>query len=118
MFERKHEPLVSPKRFRRRFAGCLGLAAALVAVALGIGTIGYHWFADFGWVDALLNAAMILTGMGPVGTLTTTGAKLFATAYALFSGLVVLSIIVTVLSPLVHRLLHKFHLEDEDSKEQ
>ena len=61
---------------------------------------------------------MILTGMGPVGTLTTTGAKLFATAYALFSGLVVLSIIVTVLSPLVHRLLHKFHLEDEDSKEQ
>ena len=118
MFERKHQPLISPRRFWRRFVRCLGLATALVAVALGIGTLGYHHFAGFGWVDSLLNAAMILTGMGPVGTLTTRGAKLFATAYALFSGLVVLTILVTVLSPLVHRLLHRFHLEDEDSREQ
>jgi hypothetical protein len=99
-------------------AACLGAAVALAAVALGIGTLGYHQFAGFTWIDSLLNAAMILTGMGPVGSLTTTGAKLFATAYALFSGLVVLTIIVTVLTPLVHRLLHHFHLEDAEPREQ
>lgn len=117
MFERKHEPLISKRHFRRRLTACLGAAAVVATVALGMGTLGYHHFAGFGWVDSLLNAAMILTGMGPVGTLTTTPAKLFATAYALFSGLVVLTIIVTVMTPLVHRLLHHFHLEDAEPKE-
>ena len=118
MFERKHEPLISKRHFRRRLAACLGVATAVASVALGLGTLGYHQFAGFGWIDSLLNAAMILTGMGPVGTLTTTPAKLFATAYALFSGLVVLTIIVTVMTPLVHRLLHRFHLEDAEPNEE
>ena len=116
MFERRHEPLADRIRFWRRMAACLGVAGGLATLALGIGTLGYHGFAGFGWVDSLLNAAMILTGMGPVGALPTTGAKLFATAYALFSGLVFLTMIVTVLTPLVHRLLHKFHLDDEEPR--
>lgn len=116
MFERKHDPLLSHRHFRRRLAAYLALATGLAAFALGIGTLGYHFLADFGWVDSLLNASMILTGMGPVGTLVTVRAKLFASAYALFSGLVFLTMIVTVFTPLVHRLLHAFHLDENDSK--
>ena len=92
----------------------LFLAAGTVAFALGIGVIGYHVFAGFGWVDSFLNAAMILTGMGPVGTLTSTSAKLFASFYALFSGLVFLTLIVTLLTPVVHRVLHRFHVEEHE----
>ena len=86
--------------------------------ALAIGTAGYHHFAGFGWVDSLLNASMILTGMGPVGTLATTQAKLFASAYALFSGLIFLTLILTLLTPVVHRVLHTFHLDEEDLKKR
>lgn len=89
-------------------------AGLVVACSLAIGTAGYHYFAAFGWVDALLNAAMILTGMGPVGTLTTTGAKLFATAYALFSGLILVTANGIILAPVFHLVLHRFHVDEED----
>ena len=116
MLEKKHEPLATRRHFRRRLGVYLALSVGLAVFALGIGTVGYHFFAAFGWVDSLLNAAMILTGMGPVGALTTTPAKLFATAYALFSGLVFLTMIVTVLTPVVHRFLHAFNLVEEESR--
>jgi hypothetical protein len=93
---------------------CLGIAFFLVLSALFIGIAGYHWIAGFTWIDALLNASMILGGMGPVNPLTTMGAKVFASMYSLFSGLVFIAVMGIVLSPFVHRMLHKFHMDDED----
>lgn len=92
----------------------LALSGGLIAVSLGLGVLGYHFIAGFNLVDAILNAAMILTGMGPVGTLTTDAAKLFASAYALFSGLVFITATGILLTPIFHRVLHKFHLEEKD----
>lgn len=102
------------RSFYHRFAVALGLTLALIGVSLGLGIMGYHWFAGLGWVDALLNASMILTGMGPVNTLNTDGAKFFASVYALFSGVVFITATGILLSPIFHRVLHKFHLEQGD----
>jgi len=86
----------------------------LIAAALSIGIEGYHHFAGLGWIDSLLNASMILGGMGPVSQLTNDGAKLFASLYALFSGLVFIAVMGIVFTPLVHRLLHIFHVSGKD----
>lgn len=83
----------------------------MVGVALGIGVLGYHWLAELPWIDSLLNASMILGGMGPVDPLHSTAAKVFASVYALFSGLAFIGIAGFILAPFVHRLLHKFHVE-------
>lgn len=85
-------------------------------MSLLIGSVGYHHFGDLPWIDALLNAAMILTGMGPVDSMSSTAGKLFATFYALYSGIAFLTMMAVVLAPPIHRLLHKFHL-DEDEQE-
>ena len=87
--------------------------AGVVAVSLAIGTVGYHSLAGLDWIDALLNAAMILTGMGPVSPLSSPGAKVFASAYALFSGIVFLVSVGILVTPLLHRLMHRFHLEED-----
>jgi hypothetical protein len=92
----------------------MGVSLALIAASLGIGVSGYHWIAGFGWVDSVLNASMILGGMGPVGTLESDSAKLFASVYALFSGLVLVGATGLVLGPILHRMLHRFHLDDVD----
>jgi hypothetical protein len=113
MLETRKQRIASRGRFARRMGVTLLIAVGVLLVALGIGVLGYHHFAGFGWVDSLLNASMILTGMGPVGTLTTTTAKMFASAYALFSGLVFLSVFVTLLTPVIHRILHRFHVDEE-----
>lgn len=97
---------------------CAVLAAALILFALGLGMAGYHYLAGLGWIDALLNASMILTGMGPVATLSSDGAKIFASAYALFSGLIFISLMGLLLLPVAHRVLHMFHLSDEDLNEE
>ena len=94
------------------FVHSLLFALTLLALALALGTAGYHYIADLGWIDAVLNASMILTGMGPVAVLVTDAAKLFAAAYALFSGVVFLTVTGIALAPVVHRVLHKFHAED------
>jgi len=111
-------PVPPPPRPRRpfyhRFLIALGLSSALITVSLGLGILGYHYLADLNWVDALLNAAMILTGMGPVNPLNTDTAKVFASAYALFSGLVFISATGILLTPVFHRVLHRFHLEEKD----
>lgn len=83
----------------------------MVAVALSIGMAGYHFFEDMNWVDAFENAAMILSGMGPVSTLQSDTGKIFAGCYALFSGLMFITVAGIVLAPVAHRALHKFHLE-------
>jgi hypothetical protein len=89
------------------------VASAIVAASLGLGIVGYHVTAGLTWVDALENAAMILTGMGPVSPLSTNAAKIFASAYALFSGVVFITTIGIVLAPALHRLFHRFHIADE-----
>jgi hypothetical protein len=111
MFEKKSDKLLPWPRFFRRMALSALLASGIVAAALAIGILGYHSIAGLRWIDALLNASMILTGMGPVDPMTTTAAKLFASAYALFSGVVFLSAMAVVLAPVFHRILHKFHLD-------
>jgi hypothetical protein len=88
------------------------LSSGIVAVALLAGILGYHSIASLGWIDALLNASMILTGMGPVDPMKTDSAKIFASAYALFSGVVFLSAVGVVVAPIFHRILHKFHMDD------
>ena len=117
MFEHRKERLLSLPLFYRRVALCLAMAAGLVAFGLGIGVLGYRYFAGFEWIDALLNASMILTGMGPVGQLPNDGAKIFASLYALFSGLVFISVMALVASPVMHRMLHHFHIDDGDFDE-
>lgn len=114
MFENKFEPLLSQTQFLLRMARSLGVALLIVAASLSIGTVGYHVFGSLTWVDALLNAAMILTGMGPVDQMPTTSGKLFSTFYALYSGIAFLTMMAVILAPLLHRLLHTFAMEDED----
>lgn len=109
VYEHKREPVASAPVFRRRVARHSLVAAGIVAASLALGTLGYHAFADLPWVDALLNAAMILTGMGPVSPLPTTAAKLFATVYALYGGIAFLAITGVLLAPFAHRLLHRLH---------
>jgi hypothetical protein len=111
VFEHRSSPLLPRQAFYRRVAICFLLSQALVAVALGIGMAGYHFLENLGWVDAFVNAAMILSGMGPVSTLQTDTGKIFAGCYALFSGLVFITVTGIVLAPVAHRALHKFHLE-------
>ena len=116
MFEKKDEPLLPRKAFLFRMSRSFGATLVIVSVSLLIGSVGYHHFGDLPWIDALLNAAMILTGMGPVDSMSSTAGKLFATFYALYSGIAFLTMMAVVLAPLIHRLLHKFHL-DEDEQE-
>ncbi|HEY1764753.1 MAG TPA: hypothetical protein VGF85_07500 [Opitutaceae bacterium] len=111
MFENKAEKLLPWPRFVRRLIRCGLLAAGIVALALAIGIAGYHGLGRLEWIDALLNASMILTGMGPVDPMKSDGAKLFASAYALFSGVIFLSAIGVVLAPIYHRFIHNFHLD-------
>ncbi len=114
MFERKHEKLAPISVFVRRMAASAVMAGILIVAALFIGIAGYHWTAGFDWIDSLLNASMILGGMGPVNGLATTGAKIFASGYALFSGLMFIAVMGIVLAPAVHRMMHKFHIAEED----
>jgi hypothetical protein len=114
VFESRHEPILPRRIFIRRLFICLALALVIIAAALSIGVAGYHFIADLPWIDALLNASMILTGMGPVDVLPSKVAKVFASFYALFSGVVFISLMGLLLSPIAHRVLHKFHLSDED----
>jgi hypothetical protein len=103
--------LLPRRQFLRRVARS-GLAAlAAVVVSLVVGMAGYHWTEGMPWIDAFVNAAMILSGMGPVGDLHTAGGKIFAGCYALYSGLALITIAAILLAPVAHRFLHRFHIE-------
>lgn len=90
------------------------VASLVVGGWLLVGVAGYHFLARLGWVDSILNASMILSGMGPVDTLSTAASKLFASAYAVLSGVVFLSTSAILVAPVVHRLMHRFHLQQPD----
>ena len=114
MFEPRHHKLASTATFVRRLLFSLAFVIMLSAVALSIGVLGYHYLGQLGWIDALLNASMILGGMGPVDALHTDAAKIFASLYALFSGVVFIGVMAILLAPVVHRGLHLFHLDEKD----
>ena len=109
--ERRHEDLLPRRAFLARQARYSLAAATMVAASLSIGVLGYHHFGPMNWVDALLNASFILTGMGPVDPMRTVAGKLFASAYAIFSGVAFLTTIGVLMTPLAHRFLHRFHVE-------
>ncbi len=113
MYEHRTKKLLSRAEFTKRVMLHVRLALAVVAVVLGIGVVGYHYLANEGWIDALLNASMILGGMGPVSPLETDGAKIFASFYALFCGLVFIGVASLLVAPFAHRVLHSLHIEDE-----
>jgi len=116
MFEKKHQKIAPIGIFIRRMAAFIGIAVFLILVSLLIGIAGYHWIAGFGWVDALLNASMILSGMGPMNLLLNTPAKLFASAYALFSGIVFVAAMGIIFTPIAHRMLHRFHMDEGEGE--
>jgi hypothetical protein len=115
MYEKLGDKLLPWPRFARRMGITFLVTLGIVAVALLIGILGYHLIAHLSWIDSLLNASMILTGMGPVDPMKDTASKLFASAYALFSGVVFLSAVGIVLSPVFHRIIHAFHMDDDPS---
>jgi hypothetical protein len=112
MYEPKAHPLISRRRFFKRVAIHAAMALTLLMLSLGIGMGGYMYFEELPWLDAFLNAAMLMGGMGPVDSLKTNGGKLFAGLYALYAGLVLLVTVGLVFTPVVHRLMHKFHWQD------
>ena len=113
IYERKHQPPVSRAQFTRRLAWHGGGAVALLLVSLGGGMLGYMRLEGLSPLDAFLNAAMLLGGMGPVDLPKTAGGKFFAGCYALYAGLLFIAITALVLSPVLHRVLHHFHWDDK-----
>ena len=111
MYESRHHGLAPPRVFLQRVLRHALLSAGLVTASLAFGVAGYHSYEGLPWIDALLNASMLMGGMGPVDALHTTAGKLFASAYALYCGLVLLVAVGILLAPAVHRMLHRFHLE-------
>ena len=111
MFERRNQPLASRRIFLRRFAYGVACGLALISVSLFAGMLGYHVTEGLSWLDAFVNAAMLLGGMGPIDQLHTVGGKWFAGFYALYCGLIVIIVTGIIFAPVVHRFMHRFHLE-------
>jgi hypothetical protein len=111
MFEHRTKPLLPRRQFFARLARSSWCGLLIIGGSLGLGMIGYHLFERMGWIDAFANAAMILSGMGPLAPIQTPGGKIFAGCYALFSGVAFLTSVGVIVAPVVHRALHKFHLE-------
>ena len=114
-FEHRSEPVLPRRLFLARMVHHVGFGVGLIVVSLGIGVIGYHSFENLSWVDALLNASMILGGMGPVDPIRSTAGKLFASFYSLFAGILFLVVVGIVVAPFAHRMMHRMHLESEDA---
>jgi len=117
VFEHHKKPLLSRKEFIHRQIQYAGFSLIVLIFSIGIGTAGYHFWGELSWIDAFLNASMILTGMGPVDHLNTYAGKLFAAFYALFSGISFLTFVAVLFAPIYHRFLHKLHLNIEGDNE-
>jgi hypothetical protein len=114
--EPRHKPLLPVRHFVRRQARFAFASLGVMGLSLGLGMLGYHALEGLSWLDSLLNASMLLGGMGPIESPVTNGGKLFASFYALFSGVVFLVAVGVLVTPLAHRIFHKFHLESGSSK--
>ncbi len=110
-FEHHRQPLATRRVFFRRMGRYLLFSGGIILASLLIGILGYHWTEGMSWIDSLLNASMILGGMGPVDPVRTVAGKLFASFYALFSGMVFLVAVGVLIAPAFHRFLHRFHLQ-------
>lgn len=115
-FERKSQKVVSRGRFSRRMLRSSAVAAAMTLLALAAGMAGYMAFEGMGATDAFANAALILSGMGPLDPLRTAGGRIFAGVYALVSGVLYIALSALILAPIFHRLLHRFHVDEEDTQ--
>ena len=116
MFEHRNEPLLARRAYYRRLGRHGAIAAILLGASLLIGMAGYHFIEDEHWIDAFANAAMILSGMGPLDPIKSPAGRIFAGCYALFSGVAFLTTVAVLLAPMVHRFLHRFHIEAKESK--
>jgi hypothetical protein len=112
MYESRHHKILPIHRFVYRVCTHLAIGVGIIFIFLGIGIFGYHYFEDMDWITAYENAAMILSGMGPVDPIYTDGGKIFAGTYALFSGVIFLVVIAIIIAPLFHRFFHKFMIKD------
>jgi len=112
MYDKPHRPLAPLRVFIRRILYNLAIGFTIIACSLGLGMSGYSYFEGMNAVSAYENAAMILSGMGPVDTINTTGGKIFAGSYALFSGIVFLVVIAIIMAPIFHRFFHRFLIRD------
>jgi hypothetical protein len=113
MYERRKQPLLNTAKFLKRVARHWLTGFGVLFFGLGGGILGYHYIAGLSWIDSLLNASMILAEMGPVDPLSTNEAKIFASFYALFSGLAFIGIVSVLLAPFVHRMPHRIHAEEQ-----
>lgn len=113
MLTKKNPYGLNPRLFLKRLTRNLLTGCLIILGSLGGGMLGYHHFEEMSWIDAYENAAMILSGMGPVAAIETKTGKFFAGTYALFSGIVFLVIIAIIFAPVIHRFFHKFHIEEE-----
>lgn len=114
MYEHRKQPLAKTSVFIKRLILNALIGLLLLLFSLGVGILGYHFLEKLPWIDALLNASMILGGMGPVSPLKTTAGKIFASVYALYSGVILLASVGVLITPIFHRILHHFHLADEN----
>src|SRR6266542_6655031 len=115
MFEHHTQPLATPAEFAQRMLRYSSITSGIILFSLVIGILGYHYFESLSWIDSLLNASMILGGMGPVNALQTNAGKIFASFYALYSGIILLASVGVLAAPVFHRVLHRFHLELDDN---
>jgi hypothetical protein len=113
-YERRQDQLAPRSVFIKRVIASLLVALGLIVIALTAGIVGYHLLAGLGWIDSLLEASMILGGMGPVHELHDDASKVFASIYALFSGVVFIALMGIMLSPVAHRIMHKFHVDEDE----
>ena len=113
MYESRRQPVLPRAHFARRVGLHLALALGVLTLSLGLGMAGYVAFERLSWLDAFINAAMLLGGMGPVDLPKTDAGKLFAGCYALYAGLVFIATAALVLTPVLHRVLHRFHWDEK-----
>lgn len=118
MYEPAHLPLLSRRKFYARLGRHGLFAGATLGGCVGIGMLGYHFLEHYGWIDSYANATMILSGMGPLDPIKTVAGRIFAGTYALFSGVAFLTTVGFFLMPVLHRLLHKLHLESDKHREK
>ena len=115
-YERRHQALAPKETFLRRILGSLLFGSLFIMCSLGIGMLGFHALEALPWMDAFLNAAMLLSGMGPLHVPASAGGKLFAGLYAIYCGFAVLICAAIIFAPVIHRAMHRFHLEEETDR--
>lgn len=117
-YEHRSHSLLPKRRFLQRLGHHAAVAIGLIVASLAVGTVGYHLFGGQAWIDAFLNSAMLLGGMGPIGEIRSDGGKIFAAFFALYAGLLLIAVTTIILAPVLHRILHRVHLEDPNEKEE